>query len=74
VLAAAAGGALAYLVMQTQPRVYQASATVIVGPSLTAENPDYTRVGTIDLDVSRVRDGSSLPSLLDPRRRTEGRG
>lgn len=42
VLAAVAGGALAYLVMQTQPRVYQASATVIVGPSLTAENPDYT--------------------------------
>jgi transposase-like protein len=30
-----------------------------------------TRVGTIDLDVPRVRDGSYLPSLLDPRRRTE---
>ena len=30
-----------------------------------------TRVGTIDLAVPRVRDGSYLPSLLDPRRRTE---
>jgi putative transposase len=30
-----------------------------------------TRVGTIALDVPRVRDGSYLPSLLDPRRRTE---
>jgi putative transposase len=30
-----------------------------------------TRVGTLDLAVPRVRDGSHLPSLLDPRRRTE---
>jgi putative transposase len=30
-----------------------------------------TRVGTIDLAVPRVRDGSYFPSLLDPRRRTE---
>jgi putative transposase len=30
-----------------------------------------TRVGTIELAVPRVRDGSYLPSLLDPRRRTE---
>src|SRR5512134_769865 len=30
-----------------------------------------TRVGTIDLAVPRVRDGSYLPSLLEPRRRTE---
>ena len=30
-----------------------------------------TRVGTIDLAIPRVRDGSYLPSLLDPRRRTE---
>ena len=30
-----------------------------------------TRVGTIALAVPRVRDGSYLPSLLDPRRRTE---
>ena len=30
-----------------------------------------TRVGTLELAVPRVRDGSYLPSLLDPRRRTE---
>ncbi|HET8776402.1 MAG TPA: IS256 family transposase [Candidatus Limnocylindria bacterium] len=30
-----------------------------------------TRVGTIDLAVPRVRDGSYLPSLLEPRRRAE---
>jgi transposase-like protein len=30
-----------------------------------------TRVGTIDLSVPRVRDGSYFPALLDPRRRTE---
>ncbi len=30
-----------------------------------------TRVGTIDLQVPRVRDGSYFPALLDPRRQTE---
>ncbi len=30
-----------------------------------------TRVGTVDLAIPRVRDGSYFPSLLDPRRRTE---
>lgn len=30
-----------------------------------------TRVGTIDLDVPRVRDGGYFPSLLEPRRRAE---
>ncbi len=30
-----------------------------------------TRVGTIDLHVPRVRDGSYFPALLDPRRRAE---
>src|ERR671931_2061642 len=30
-----------------------------------------TRVGTIELAVPRVRDGSYLPSLLEPRRRAE---
>src|SRR5918992_1242853 len=30
-----------------------------------------TRVGTIELRVPRVRDGSYFPSLLDPRRRAE---
>ncbi len=31
-----------------------------------------TRVGTIDLRVPRVRDGSYAPSLLEPRRRATG--
>ena len=30
-----------------------------------------TRVGTIELEVPRVRDGGYLPSLLEPRRRAE---
>src|SRR5918997_2907743 len=30
-----------------------------------------TRVGTIELAIPRVRDGSYLPSLLEPRRRAE---
>jgi len=30
-----------------------------------------TRVGTIELKVSRVRDSSYFPSLLEPRRRAE---
>jgi putative transposase len=30
-----------------------------------------TRVGTVDLTVPRVRDGSFFPSLLEPRRRAE---
>jgi len=35
------------------------------------ERPWDTRVGTIDLQVPRVRDGSYFPALLDPRRRAE---
>jgi transposase-like protein len=30
-----------------------------------------TRVGTMNLSIPRVRDGSSFPSLLEPRRRAE---
>ena len=35
------------------------------------EWPWDTRVGTIDLSVPRVRDGSFFPALLEPRRRAE---
>ncbi len=35
------------------------------------ERPWDTRVGTIDLKVPRVRDGSFFPALLEPRRRAE---
>jgi transposase-like protein len=37
----------------------------------TRERAWDTRVGTIDLKVPRVRDGSFFPSLLDPRKRAE---
>jgi putative transposase len=35
------------------------------------ERPWDTRVGTIELQVPRVRDGSFFPSMLEPRRRAE---
>src|ERR671937_2566816 len=35
------------------------------------ERPWDTRVGSIELRVPRVRDGSFFPSLLEPRRRAE---
>jgi transposase-like protein len=35
------------------------------------ERPWDTRVGTIELEVPRVRDGSFFPSLLQPRKRAE---
>ncbi len=35
------------------------------------ERPWDTRVGTIELQVPRVRDGSFFPALLEPRRRAE---
>src|SRR4029077_10815310 len=35
------------------------------------ERPWDTRVGTIELQVPRIRDGSFFPSLLEPRRRAE---
>lgn len=37
----------------------------------TRERTWDTRVGTIELKVPRVRDGSFFPSLLDPRKRAE---
>jgi putative transposase len=37
----------------------------------TRERSWDTRVGTIDLRMPRVRDGSSFPSLLEPRTRAE---
>src|SRR5918994_3974939 len=37
------------------------------------ERPWDTRVGSIELQVPRVRDGSFFPSLLEPRRRASVR-
>lgn len=35
------------------------------------DRPWDTRVGTLELQVPRVRDGSFFPSLLEPRKRAE---
>jgi transposase-like protein len=65
--------------------VMEAEVTELTGAAKGERNPDVrlthrngyrdrrwdTRVGTVELAVPRVRDGSYLPSLLDPRRRTE---
>ena len=65
--------------------VMEAEVSELTGAAKGARNPEArlthrngyrerrwdTRVGTLDLAVPRVRDGSYLPSLLDPRRRTE---
>ena len=65
--------------------IMEAEVSELTGAAKGERNPDArlthrngyrdrrwdTRVGTIDLAVPRVRDGSYLPSLLDPRRRTE---
>jgi putative transposase len=65
--------------------IMEAEATELTGAAKGERNPDArlthrngyrerrwdTRVGTIPLDVPRVRDGGYLPSLLEPRRRAE---
>ena len=65
--------------------VMEAEVTELTGVPRGERNPDArlthrngyrerrwdTRVGTIDLAVPRVRDGSYFPSLLEPRRRVE---
>jgi capsular exopolysaccharide synthesis family protein len=48
VLSGAAAGGLAYVLTSSQQKVYEAQATVIVGPSLTAVSPNYN-----DLFVSQ---------------------
>jgi transposase-like protein len=65
--------------------IMEAEVTELTGAAKGERNPDArlthrngyrerrwdTRVGTILLDVPRVRDGGYLPSLLEPRRRAE---
>ena len=65
--------------------VMEAEVTELTGAARGERNPEArlthrngyrdrrwdTRVGTIELAVPRVRDGSYLLSLLDPRRRAE---
>jgi putative transposase len=65
--------------------IMEAEVTELTGVPKGERNPEHrqthrngyrdrrwdTRVGTIGLDVPRVRDGGYLPSLLEPRRRAE---
>lgn len=65
--------------------IMEAEVSELTGAAKGERNPDArrthrngyrerrwdTRVGTIELAVPRVRDGSYLPSLLEPRRRAE---
>jgi len=65
--------------------IMEAEVTELTGVAKGERNPEArlthrngyrerrwdTRVGTIALEVRRVRDGSYMPSLLDPRRRAE---
>jgi putative transposase len=65
--------------------IMQAEVTELTGVAKGDRDPEHrlthcngyrerrwdTRVGTIPLDVPRVRDGGYLPSLLEPRRRAE---
>jgi putative transposase len=65
--------------------IMEAEVTELTGVAKGVRDPDArrdhrngyrerrwdTRVGTIPLAVPRVRDGSYVPTLLDPRRRTE---
>jgi transposase-like protein len=48
------------------------SAVRCARANATAREREWdTRVGTIELKVPRVREGSYFPSLLEPRRRAE---
>src|SRR5437899_1795790 len=50
---------------------YERTSSRIGQRNGTREREWDTRVGTIELKVPRVRDGSFYPSLLDPRKRME---
>src|SRR5438067_132131 len=51
--------------------VYELSAERRGHRNGTRERPWDTRVGSITLEVPRVRDNSYFPSLLEPRKRAE---
>jgi len=44
VISVAVAGVLAFVVSSSQPKVYEAQATLIVGESLTGVNPDYNQL------------------------------
>lgn len=56
---------------QTQAERYERTGERTTYRNGYRERAWDTRVGTIDLQVPRVRDGSYVPALLEPRRRAE---
>ncbi len=71
-VATLAGGVLTFLVMQTQPKVYQATATLIVGPSLTAEDPGYSGLLASQLLAQTYARVATTGPLLDRVIKLEG--
>ncbi len=69
--------ALAHALMEAEVETHVGAAPHERTATRTGQRNGYrerawdTRVGTIDLRVPRVRDGSYAPSLLEPRRRAE---
>src|SRR5215813_10827212 len=68
---------LAQALMELEVTQHVSAARHARTPERTGQRNGYrdrqwdTRVGTLDLRVPRVRDGSYFPSLLEPRRRAE---
>jgi len=68
---------LAHALMEAEVETHVGAAPHESTATRTGQRNGYrerawdTRVGTIDLRVPRVRDGSYAPSLLEPRRRAE---
>jgi putative transposase len=69
--------ALSQAIMEMEVEDHIGAAHHQRGPGRTGQRNGYrqrlwdTRVGTVELDVPRVRDSSYFPSLLQPRRRAE---
>ena len=69
--------ALSQAIMEMEVDYHIGAARHQRGPGRTGQRNGYrqrlwdTRVGTVELDVPRVRDSSYFPSLLQPRRRAE---
>jgi transposase-like protein len=69
--------ALSQAIMEMEVEDHIGAARHQRGPGRTGQRNGYrqrlwdTRVGTVELDVPRVRDSSYFPSLLQPRRRAE---
>jgi transposase-like protein len=68
---------LSQALMEMEVREHIGAALVTRSPGRTGQRNGYrerswdTRVGTVELKVSRVRDGDYFPSLLEPLRKAE---